>query len=469
MPLSSPTCSGTPAATPANSDTRVGPSANQALDTKELNRKIIDLAWPSVATNITTPLLSLVDVAIVGHLGSAVFIAAIAVGGSMFNLLYWLFGFLRMGTSGFTAQACGTGDAAECVRSLARSLATAVLASVFILALSHPIADVVIRFMDADAETAMYARRYFLIAVWGAPAVMTTYVLAGWFLGMQSSRPSMWMALSANVFNICLSLTLVWGLGMGIEGVATGTACAQWLSALVGVGILVFKLRRMKFAGWRTGLWNMKRLAEIFAVNRDIFLRTICLIAVTLWFTHAGALQGPLVLAANALLMQLFFLFSYFMDGVAFSAEALGGRFVGRNDMASLHQLVRSLMRFGVVLGIISALLYFFFGDLFLGMLTDDAKVIATADQYRYWAVAVPIVGFSSFLWDGICIGTTRTRIMLLSMAAAMVSFFSIYFLLHPVIGNDGLWLAFIVYLGLRGALLALMFPHALPAYRLRR
>lgn len=430
-----------------------------------LRRNILELAWPAVATNITTPLLGLVDTGIAGHLGSAVYIGAIAVGGAMFSLLYWMFGFLRMGTSGITAQAYGRSDSAECVRTLVRALSLAALAASMVLLLSHPIADIVIRFMDADAATALAARRYFMIAVWGAPAVMTTYVLSGWFLGMQSSRPSMWMALSANVFNILLSLTLVFGFDMGLDGVAIGTALAQWLSALVGIAILLPKLRTIDSEGWRVALYSWQRIKELFAVNRDIFLRTICLIAVTLWFTHAGASQGSLILAANALLMQLFLLFSYFMDGFAFAAEALGGRFAGAADMPSLRRLVGAVMCMGFVLSLFAAATYAVGADVFLGLLTDDAQVLCIARRYHWWAVAVPLAGFSSFLWDGICVGTTRTNIMLRSMLCAMIAFFAIYFGLESVIGNHALWLAFIVYLLLRGLLLALMFRRVMPGY----
>ena len=428
---------------------------------RKIDKEILRLAWPAIATNITTPLLSLVDVAIVGHIGSAAYIGAVTVGGAMLNMLYWLFGFLRAGTSGITAQAVGAGDRQGQMLALARSLGSAAIIGILIIALSSPLGELVLNFMDAQADTASLARRYFSVAVWGAPGLLGTYALSGWFLGMQSSRPAMWMSIIANSANIVLSTTFVFALGMGIEGVGLGTAIAQWISLTVGVAMLPRYCHGAP-KGWSAMLLQWAGLKRLFAVNADIMLRTLCLIAVTLWFTHAGAVLGDSVLAANALLMQLFMLFSYFMDGFAYAGEALAGKFAGGHDATSLRTLVRTLMRWGTALSLIASLLYFTCGEWFLSLLTADANVLDVAAEYKLWAVAVPLAGFMSFIWDGIYIGLVKTRLMLLTMAVSMVIFYAIYFLAHPYLGNNGLWLAFIAYLATRGLLQSALYSRLL-------
>lgn len=429
---------------------------------KSLNSRILSLAWPAIATNVTTPLLSLVDIAVVGHIGKASYIGAVAVGGAMFNMLYWLFGFLRASTSGLTANAYGASDQGEQLRILVRSMVIAVLAGLLMVALAYPLGDTVLRFIDSDPETETLARRYFNVAIWGAPGVLGTYVLSGWFLGMQSSKPTMWMALVANTANIILSLIFVFYLGMGIVGVGLGTAIAQWISLSVGLVFLIPKVKPLLVRRWYDTMLSRVKIMHTVSMNADIMLRTICLIAVTLWFTHAGAQTGQEILAANALLMQLFMLFSYFMDGFAYAGEALAGRFAGEEDRNSLIRLARRLMVWGAYLAVFCSALYLIGGKWFLSLLTDDDNVVAIATDYRLWAVAVPLAGFLSFLWDGVYIGLTRTRLLLVTMCAAMVVFFAAYYLCHPAFGNHGLWLAFILYLLTRGLLQTFLFGRAI-------
>ncbi len=372
------------------------------------------------------------------------------MGGSIFNMLYWLCGFLRMGTTGLTARAVGAGDFHASATTLYRSLALALTMGLLLLLLSRPIADVVLRFMDADGDTAALATTYFRICIFGAPAVMVSYTMSGWFLGMQNSRAQMWVAIATNVINIAASATLVFGLGWKIEGVATGTLVAQWAGAAVAAAVIMVKYHpalpplREIFA--------IKPLLSFFRINTDIFLRTACLVAVTLWFTHAGALQGNDILAANALLMQLFMLFSFFMDGFAFAGEALGGKYDGRSDSSSLQSLIRSLLLIGLCGAVLFGALYAAAGELIISLLSDNSTVRSVAVRYLPWAVAVPLCGFLAFVWDGIFVGQVRTRAMLVSMAVAMAVFFALYFSLGPCMANHGLWLAFDAYLLVRGA-----------------
>ena len=418
--------------------------------------EILAIALPAIVSNITTPLLGIVDVAVTGHIGAALYIGAIAVGGAMFNMLYWLFNFLRMGTTGFTAQAYGAGDKRRLDLLLFRSLAVGLSVGVLLIILSQPLGKTILAFMDADDDTLSLASRYFNICIWGAPAVLMTYALSGWFLGMQNSKAQMWVAITTNVVNIIVSLSLVFVAGWKIEGVATGTLSAQWIGFAVGFVLLVVKYKPAVPA--LEEIFKLRELSLFFRVNGDIFLRTACLVTVTLWFTHAGALAGTDTLAANALLMQLFMLFSFFMDGFAFSGEALAGKYTGRADTKSLRSVVRSIMLVGLWCAVAFSIVYALAGEWIIGLLAKDRGVVALACSYLPWAVAIPLCGFMAFVWDGIFVGLVRTRAMLASMSIALLVFFIIYFLFHPKMANNGLWLAFDAYLLTRGIVLWALF-----------
>lgn len=420
-----------------------------------MNRKILRLAIPSIAANITTPLLALVDTAIVGHMGSELYIAAIAVGGVMFNMLYWLFSFLRGGTSGLSAQACGANDSRASTLVLRRSLIVASGAGILMVLLQQPVFLLLSWFLDAGRETTALASLYFHILIYGAPAVLGNYAMSGWFLGMQNSKMLLWVSLVINIVNILSSLLLVYGLDMGIAGVATGSLIAQWTGFAAG---FLF-LRRYRLTSTPLAdILRWKELKRFFSINLDVMLRTMCMIAVTLWFTRAGSRQGPLILAVNTMLMQLFLLFSYMMDGFAFAGEALVGKFVGAHDISSLRLCVRRLFVWGAIWAAFFTLLYVVGGEEFLGLLSNDSNVITASREYFIWALTVPFAGFAAFAWDGVFIGATMTRGLLLSMFGAMVTFFITYLFLYPAMGNHALWLAFILYLIMRGLLQTLIF-----------
>lgn len=421
------------------------------------NRRILQIAVPSIVSNITVPLLGLIDVSIVGHLGAAAYIGAIAVGGMLFNIIYWIFGFLRMGTSGMTSQALGQRNLDEVTRLLLRSVGVGLLIALCLMLLQYPIQKAAFTFIRTSEEVQRLATLYFRICIWGAPAMLGLYGFAGWFIGMQNSRFPMYIAITQNVVNIVASLCFVFLLGMKVEGVALGTLIAQY------AGFFMALLLWLRYYGqlrrricWK-GLWQKQAMQRFFQVNRDIFLRTLCLVAVTLFFTSAGAAQGEVVLAVNTLLMQLFTLFSYIMDGFAYAGEALAGRYIGAGNRPELHRTVRRLFGWGIGLSVAFTLLYALGGQAFMGVLTNEASVIREADTYFYWVLAIPLAGFSAFLWDGIFIGATATRQMLCAMFVASVSFFILYYSLHHLLGNHALWLAFIVYLALRGAVQAFL------------
>lgn len=418
-----------------------------------MNRRILHLAIPSIVSNITVPLLGLVDVTIVGHLGATAYIGAIAVGGLLFNILYWNFGFLRMGTSGLTSQAYGRKDKDAEIRVLVQAVSVGLFSALAMLILQYPIERLAFRLLDTSAEVEQYAVTYFRICIWGAPAVLAQYGFTGWFIGMQNSRYPMYIAIVMNVINIVCSSCFVFLFGMKVEGVALGTVVAQYSGVMMAWWLWFYNYKELRGRITFRGSLQLIAMRRFFAVNRDIFLRTLCLIGVTTFFTSTGARQGDVILAVNTLLMQLFTLFSYIMDGFAYAGEALSGRYVGACNLVQLKRAVKALFGWGIGLSLVFTLLYGIGGENFLGLLTNDTIVIETAGHYFYWVLAIPLAGFAAFLWDGILIGATATRFMLWAMLVASGSFFVIYYCFSGATNNHMLWLAFLVYLALRGVM----------------
>ncbi len=421
------------------------------------DQHILQIALPAIITNITVPLLGLVDTAIVGHMGAAVYIGAIAVGSMIFNLIYWIFGFLRMGTSGMTAQARGRRQLAETRALLVQSVFVSLAIAALILLLQWPLRELMLWFIGPTPEVRALAITYFNIVVWGAPAMLGLYSITGWFIGMQNTRFPMAVSVFQNVVNILASLGLVYGLGMKVEGVALGTVVAQYAGLLVALGLLRRYYHRLlvskKGLGWGE-LFKTRSLvstARFFRVNRDIFLRTLFLVAVNLYFTSAGARQGAVILAVNTLLMQLYLLFSYIMDGFAYAGEALGGRYWGAGDRERFRDLVNRLFVWGVAMTLLFTSVYVVGGMPFLCLLTDETLVVEASGTYVWWAYLVPVAGMAAFIWDGVFIGMTQTRGMLVSSTIAAIVFFVAVMLLVPLFGNHGLWVSMILYLLTRG------------------
>lgn len=417
---------------------------------KQEMRRILMLAIPCIISNITVPLLGLVDVSIVGHMGDASYIGAIAVGSMMFNIVYWLFGFLRMGTSGLTAQAVGAGDKAETVRLLKRSVTVGLAIALGMVVMQLPLRSLLMWLLNTPQESAEMVGRYYAILIWGAPAMMCQYGLTGWFIGMQNTRIPMVVSITQNVVNIIASVLMVFGLGMQIEGVALGTLIAQWTGFLMAF-FYAWNLGNKRQLPWHVPFLSVSAMLRFFAVNRDLFLRTVCLVAVNLYFTSAGARLGVVILAVNTLLMTLFTLFSHFLDGFAFAAEACVGNAYGAGDKEQLNLTVKSLYWWGAIIVAVFTLVYAVGGEGFLGLLTNEKNVVGAAASYLPWAVLVPAAGVLPFIYDGIFIGITATRGMLISSVFAMVTFFTLCYLMIPTVGNHGLWLALISYLLVRG------------------
>lgn len=426
---------------------------------KMKNKEILAIALPSIVSNITTPLLGLIDTAIVGHLGSAVLIGAIAVGAGMFNMLYWIFSFLRVGSSGLTAQAFGRKDADDMSLQLWRALIVGAVLGILLWCLRTPLGNLMVWIIRPEADTAALALDYFKLVIWGAPAVMCNYGIAGWLLGMQDSRTIMWTSIVTNIVNITVSFSLVYGLGMGLDGVACGTVSAQWAGLIFGLAMGVHRHHpRLMPLG---EVLDAYKLLRFMRINTDVFIRTLCLVAVTMWFTRIGAQQSNEILSANAILMQLFLFYSYFTDGFAYAGEALAGKYEGMGDERQLRQSVRDLAWWSAALAIIFCAIYFLAGEWIMHILTDDAGVRRVAHNYLIWVVMVPLVGTTAFMYDGVFVGLTRTRALLGSMVVAAIAFFATYYFLYPIWHNHALWLAFILYLLLRGLVLYLLFKRS--------
>ena len=428
------------------------------------NREILRLAIPSIISNVTVPLLGLVDLSIVGHIGNEDYISAIAVGSMIFNVMYWLLGFLRMGTSGMTSQAFGREDTMECIRILVRSLTIGLAFGLLFILTQSGLEWGLLRLMNTPEASWEYVTTYFQIVIWGAPAMLGLYSLTGWFIGMQDTRTPMVVAILQNLVNILASLSLVFVLGWGIAGVAAGTLLAQWIGflvALLGAWKRLHKVNCLRIGqGLGTDSWSrLVRVLSVkaawinfFLVNKDIFLRTLCLIVVNFYFTSAGGKQGAMMLAVNTLLMTLFTIFSYVMDGFAYAGEALSGKYYGAGDKQGLHVTVRNLFQFGFLMAVVFTGLYMIGGTGFLHLLTDDDAVVEAARPYLPWACFIPVVGVTAFILDGVFIGLTDTKGMLFSTVMAMVLFFIVYFVFRDWLANYALWLAFLSFLLMRGA-----------------
>jgi MATE family multidrug resistance protein len=437
-----------------------------------MNKRILSLALPNIITNITVPLLGMVDMAIVGRL-SASHIGAIAIGTQIFNLIYWNFGFLRMGTSGFTAQAYGAHNFDEAVRIFVRAIAIAIAVAFTLILLQWPISRLSLLIFKGGHEVIQLALTYFFVRIWAAPATLGLYAIKGWFIGMQNSRLPMWIAIFLNCVNIVCSLLFVLVFHWDIKGVALGTVIAQYSGFAIGLFFLVREMRRikphttiqLKIIPLLKASLHWSQLKLFFKVNGDIFLRTVCLSAVFTFITAASSHISAEVLAIDALLMQFFTLFSYIMDGFAYAGESLVGRYIGARDSRSLHLSVKLLLRWGLGLTLLFTALYAIGGEWFLRIFSDKPDIIQGTLHYLFWTLIIPVCGFSAFLFDGIFVGATASRTMRNSMFVASATFFAVYYLgkhflsahlADLFVWNNILWTAFMAFLALRGLLQAL-------------
>lgn len=405
---------------------------------KAINKDILKLAVPSILANITVPLVGMADIAIAGHLeaDAATLIGGIAIGSMLFDLLYWNFGFLRVGTGGLAAQAYGSGDRRECARILTRGLGISLAIALVLIAIQWVFVKAAFMVVECTPEVQDLASQYFFIRIWAAPATLSLMALKGWFIGMQDSVSAMIADITVNGVNITASLLLALGLtvkditvipAIGFPGIAAGTVTAQWTGLLTALALLLFKYRKSTMSQLQKAdikaLFRGSETRRFFVMNADLFVRSLCFIAIYIGFTVISARYGDTLLAVSSILMKLLMIFSYFTDGFAYAGEALTGRFIGAKDGDNLRLTVKWTFVWSMGLALLFMLVYQFAGDALLRVMTSDQTVIDAAGDYMPWLLLMPLVGCAAFTWDGIYIGATASRQMRNSMLWAVVAF----------------------------------------------
>ncbi len=422
-------------------------------------RRTWQLAWPIILSNSSIPLVGAVDTAVMGHLPDAAYIGAVALGANLFSIIYWAFGFLRMGTTGFVAQAAGAGDGGEVAAALQRALVIAAVLALGVWALQVPIAALAFHMVEGSARVEALTRTYFDWRIWSAPAAFANYAVLGTLIGLQRPRAVLIVQLLLNGTNIALDLLFVPVLGFGIEGVALASVIAEFSAVGAGLWLVARRLRELPRTGHRITLLEPGALRALVAVNGNIFVRTLCLVLALFYFTAVGTGLGETVVAANAILMQLQFFLAYGLDGFAHAVEGLAGtaRGAGRRDHFRAAVRTTTVCALAVALGY--SAVYALLGPVFIGWMTDLAQVRGLATTYLPWMILAPLVSVWSFQLDGIFIGTTRTVEMRNGMLLAAAAFWLATEALVPALGNHGLWLAFTAFLALRALTLGLWLP----------
>ena len=428
------------------------------MKVERLNHSILKLAIPNIISNITVPLLGLVDMVLMGHLDSVAYIGAIGLGGTIFSVMYSVFSFMRAGTTGLTAQAFGRKDEVEISYGFYRSMGIVLIAILLVLTLQRPIEWIAMRLLNGSDEVLRYTSDYFRVRIWAAPAVLSLYAFNGWYIGLQNTTIPMVIAILINVVNIGLSVLFVNGLSMGVSGVALGTVIAQYTGLIVAVIFLLARYRRYLVPIEKGILLQTDKLKRFFKVNADFMIRSILLVLTIAFFTNQSAKLGDDILAVNMILMQFFYIFSYFTDGFAYAGEALVGRFTGANDRDNLKSTVNYLLLWGLGLSIPFTLLYWAFPESFIHLISDQPGVVEQARPYYIYMILIPVITFAAFLWDGIYIGATAAREIRNTMIiASLLVFLPAWYLLMPRFGNHGLWIAFLLFMVARGVSMTVM------------
>ena len=417
-------------------------------------RRVWALAAPMILSNLSVPLVALVDSAVVGHLPHAHQLAAVAVGGSLYTLLTWAMGFLRMGSTGFAAQAAGRGDGGALRQVLLQGLLLGVLLALLLAALAIPFSGAALGLMQPSAALDALAREYFQIRLFGLPAALATYALVGWLLGTQNARGPLAILLTANLLNVALDLWFVLGLQWGVAGAAWASVIAEWSAALLGLRLARRALRRYPGQLERAALKRWRNWRPLLAVNRDIFIRTLALQLVFFLITVQGTRLGDATVAANALLLNGLLLTAHALDGLAHAVEALCGHALGARDRAALRRSLLVAGAWSLLASIGFALFFLFGGHWFIGLQTDIAAVRDTALQYLPYLALLPLLAVWSYLLDGLFIGATRAKEMRDAMLVALALALPLGWALQGL-GNHGLWLAFLAFMGLRSLVLA--------------
>ena len=422
------------------------------------HRSVLGIAIPVVISNVSTPLIGVVDTAVVGRLPDPAYIGAVAIGSLIFTFLFWAFGFLRMGTTGLTAQAHGANDADETLASLGRALVIASAVGVGLIILQWPLQKLAFAMLEGSARVETLSQQYFDIRIWAAPATLANYALLGWFIGLGRTDIALVLQLILNIGNMVLDVLFVLGFGWGVQGVAAGTVIAEVIAAAVGVLIALRHARHLQGRWRRSALFDAARLSRTLLVNRDIMIRSLALIFVFVWFTANGAKFGDAPLAANAILMQFIAVSAYFLDGLAFAAESLIGRAIGSANRTALIATMRITTTWAVGFAVVAAIMIALLGPSLIDLLTVDSTTRTLAREYLIWAALSPVLGVWAFQLDGFFIGATLTAQMRSAMLLSLAIFLAAWWLLTPL-RNHGLWLSLLVHYLARIGTLAFYLP----------
>ncbi len=417
-----------------------------------MNREILKLAIPNIISNLSVPLLSLVDVALMGHLGSAEYILTIGFGVMIFNFVYWGFGFLRMGTTGFTAQEFGKQDNKECLLILGRALLIAVAGALLLIVLKVPLLKLSLLLIGTTPEVDAYVADYFNIRILAAPATISLFAFTGWFFGMQNARTPMIITIAVNLLNIGFSYWFVRVVGMKSGGVALGTLIAQYCGLVLALA-LFFKNYRHMLPFWdKLDLFHIDKLKRFLMANSDIFIRTLCLIFAFSFFRVQSGKEGVILGSANIILLEFIMISAYGIDGFSFAAESVVGKYFGAGDEGNFRNAIKVSFQWGIGVSIMLVSLFFFFGREILHILTDNQEVINAAMPFMGWLIIAPIIHAVPFIWDGIYIGTTASKAMRNTMLLSTFLFFlPAYYIFHDIMGNHALWLALTLLMLARG------------------
>ncbi|MCH8158547.1 MAG: MATE family efflux transporter [Proteobacteria bacterium] len=404
-----------------------------------------------ILSNISVPLLGMVDTGVTGHLDSSAYLGAVAIGATIFTVLYIGMNFLRMGTTGIAAQSFGANDNEGLRAVLEQALVVGLVIAVMLIVLQVPISTLALKLLGGDVETQKYAAEYFFIRIWSAPGTLANFAIIGWFIGLQNARVPLAIFLTINLTNIALDLLFVVVLGMKVDGVALASVIAEYSGLIVG-GLFVLSALRQRPGHWPVDrLKNFSAYKAFFAINANLFVRSMALMFTFSFITAQGARLGGLVLAANAVLMNFQFLTALGLDGIAHAAEALVGKAIGEKRRGALEHTVKLTLRWSLIFAVGFAAFYALFGTLIIGVLTDLEDVREAAIRYLPWMIASPVVSVWCFLYDGVYVGATRAKGMRNVMVfSTIVIFLPAWYLLQPL-GNDGLWLAFLLFMASRG------------------
>ncbi|WP_330926527.1 MATE family efflux transporter [Candidatus Sororendozoicomonas aggregata] len=421
-------------------------------------QRVWQFAWPAIISNLSVPLLGLVDSAVLGHLPAAQYLGGVAVSATVFNFLFWAFGFLRMGTTGLVAQEKGRGNSDALRKCLLQSVIVAWVVGFALMVCSPLILQWVLPWFNASAQVLEQARIYYIIRILSAPAVLCNYVLVGWLLGMQKPRGPLVMLVVSNGINILLDLLFVLGLGLATKGAALATVIADYVSLLIGLLLVARSLEPVAGHFSRAMLRDIRAFKRLLLLNRHLFVRTICLLFTQAFFTAQGARQGDDILAANALLLNFLLLISSGLDGFSHATEAMAGEALGQKRVDRFRMVVKATGLCSLVCAIGFMLAFGFGGGVILHVMTDIALVKEQANRYLPWLALMPLVAVWCYWLDGVFIAAIQTRMMQHTMLVATIGVFLPVWYVSQPLGNNGLWLAFIVFMAARGAGLILVY-----------